>query len=64
MPQTLNISHTFENPAFSRPDKRFVVTFVNTTDFFFHEGVWRHACHLVSGGMLKNATHTSPGNPV
>ncbi len=38
----LNISHTFENPAFSWSWQALVVTFVNTTAFFFHEGVWRH----------------------
>ncbi len=35
MPWTLIISQTFENPALT-----FVVTFVNTTAFFFREGVF------------------------
>ncbi len=36
---------------------------VNATAFFFREGVWRHRI-FVAGGTLKNATHTSPGNPI
>ncbi len=52
MPQTLNISHTFENTAFG--------TTVNMTALFFHEEVWQHGI-LVS---RRKATHTSPGNPV
>jgi len=30
----------------------------------FHEGVWHHSNFVSRGGMLKNATHTSPGNSV
>ncbi len=52
MPQTLNISHTFENTAFG--------TAVNMTALFFHEEVCQHNI-LVS---RRKATHTSPGNPV
>ncbi len=44
--------------------KAFVVTVVNITVFFFHEGVWHHLASLFPGGMLMNTTHTSPGNPV
>ncbi len=39
------------------PDKAFVVTFVNTTAFFFREGVWRHSIFVsrrkVKGGHIK-----------
>ncbi len=41
----------------------FLVTFVNATAFFFCEGVGATAS-LFPGGILKNVTDKSPGNPV
>lgn len=35
---------------------------VNTTTFFIHKGVWHHDGFI--SRPLKNATHTSSGNPV
>ncbi len=41
MPRTLNFLHTFENSCLVDPDKH-LSSVVNTTAFFFREGVWRH----------------------
>ncbi len=42
------------------PDKPLVITVVNSTAFFFREGVWRqrHLCFQVE--CYKNVTHMSP----
>ncbi len=61
MLRTLNIPHTFENPAFSWPwfVKEFVVTVVNTTAFFFREGVWRHGIFVSRWTENKRNTRIS-----
>ncbi len=41
------------------PDKRFAVTFVNTTAFFFREGVWRHSIFVPRWNIKERNTHVS-----
>ncbi len=59
MPWTLNISHTFENPALIWSWEAFVITVVNTTAFFFCEGVWRHGIFVSRWNLKERVTHVS-----
>ncbi len=59
MPQTLNISHTFENPAFSWSWQALVVTVVNSTAFFFREGVWHHGIFVSRQNVKECDTQVS-----
>ncbi len=50
-------SHTFENPAFIWSWEAFVVTVVNTTAFFFREGVWHHGIFVSRRNVKECDTH-------
>ncbi len=41
------------------PDKCFAVMFVNTTAFFFREGVWRHSIFVPRWNIKERNTHVS-----
>ncbi len=50
---------TFENPALIWSWEAFVVTVVNTTAFFFWEGVWRHGIFVSRWNLKERVTHVS-----
>ncbi len=59
MLRTLNISHTFENPAFSWSWQALVVTFVTRRISSFCEGVWLHGIFVSRQNVKERDTHVS-----